>query len=134
MLQGESQSLVNRATAMASSFPELEVEARKADPAALMALTAEMKSANFMTELTTLPCPLLLIFGDQDPLVQQPGDAQHSLRQSRPDRAYVNFQSCMHFPMLEETAKFNRLILEFLHAADDVSALTPKDYWKRRTY
>lgn len=134
ILQVDGQASVNRVTAMASSFPELEVETRKTDPAARLALTSEMMGANFVSELTALSCPLLMIFGEQDPLVQQPGDADHVLRQPRADRAYVNFQSCMHFPMLEETAKFNRLILEFLRASDDISALTPKDYWKRRTY
>ncbi len=38
-----------------------------------------------------------------------------------------------YFPMLQEKAKFNRLLLDFTSAADDSQAqIAPKEYWQRR--
>jgi len=134
LLQGDYEAVVSRAAGRASSFRELEVEVRKADPTAIATLSSEIGLTDFSVELAELKCPLLMIYGEDDPLIQQPNGHQATVREPRLDRAYVNLQACMHFPMLEETAKFNRLILEFLHAGDDVSTLSPKEYWKRRTY
>lgn len=125
---------VSRVSDRAGNFPEVEVEARKSDPEAIETLIDEMHESDFLPELEQVPCPLLMVFGAQDPLVQQPNGEQSSIREPAPDRAFISFPACMHFPMLEESARFNRLILDFMHAGDDVSALTPKDYWKRRTY
>jgi hypothetical protein len=35
--------------------------------------------------------------------------------------------------MLEEANKFNRLLKDFLETGDDLSGLTLKEEWKRRT-
>lgn len=134
IVQDTGAATVNRVSDRASSFPEVEVEARKTDPAALSALIDEMYESDFLPDLEKVECPLLMVFGAQDPLVQQPNGDQSFVREPAPDRAFISFPSCMHFPMLEETARFNRLILDFVYAGDDVSALTPKDYWKRRTH
>lgn len=134
VLQGDQSNVVTRTIGRAADFPELEVEVRKTDPSALSALTEEIRGEDFSVELENLSCPVLMIMGEQDPLIQQAAAFMSLANEARPDRAFITFPSCMHFPMLEETAKFNRLILEFLHAGDDVSSLTPKEYWKRRTY
>lgn len=134
IVQESGPRAVNRVSDRASSFPEVEVEARKTDPAAFFALVEEMNEADFLPELEKVQCPLLMVFGAQDPLVQQPNGEQSTIREAAPDRAFISFPSCMHFPMLEESARFNRLILDFVHAGNDVSTLSPKDYWKRRTY
>jgi hypothetical protein len=34
--------------------------------------------------------------------------------------------------MLQETAKFNRLLLDFIMASAELTELTPKEYWQRR--
>jgi hypothetical protein len=44
----------------------------------------------------------------------------------------VSLNECNHFPMLQEKAKFNRLLQEFIHADDDLTELTPKEIWQRR--
>lgn len=134
VVQETGPEAVSRVSDRAARFPEVEVEARKTDPVAFSALVEEMSSVDFLPELEMVQCPLLMVFGAQDPLVQQPNGEQSSIREPAADRAFISFPSCMHFPMLEETARFNRLILDFMHAGDDVSSLSPKDYWKRRTY
>ncbi|HZD10184.1 MAG TPA: alpha/beta hydrolase [Candidatus Binatia bacterium] len=133
-LRGDELPSVSRFMGRVNSYPEVEAEVKKTDPLALTSLLDETEELDFMADLQNLTCPLLLVFGDQDPLVEQPNGEYSALRKPKADRAYVTLPTCMHFPMLEETAKFNRLILEFLHSEDDVSGLSPKDYWKRRTY
>jgi hypothetical protein len=34
---------------------------------------------------------------------------------------------------LEQTARFNRLLLDFIHADNNLAEIAPKDYWQRRT-
>ncbi len=133
-LQGDQATVVTRATDRAASFPELEVEARKADPLAFQAMIEELRNTDLAYELPPLTCPLLLVYGENDPITQPPPEVEQVLDTLRTDRAVVTLPSCMHFPMLEETAQFNRLILDFLHSGDDVRSLAPKEYWKRRTY
>jgi len=40
--------------------------------------------------------------------------------------------SSQHFPMLQEQSKFNRLVLDFLEAGDDLTSLEFKEEWQRR--
>jgi hypothetical protein len=47
-------------------------------------------------------------------------------------RYYVALDSCNHFPMLEQTAKFNRLLMDFIHADKDQAELALKEHWQRR--
>lgn len=134
LLGGEVHGLVQRLLERPGSFPEIETEARKTDPAVLEALVQELGQLDTYADLERVVCPLLLVFGDQDPLVQYPNGDGTTQPGIAKDRAIVKLSSCMHFPMLEQSAKFNRLILDFVYADDDISNLTPKEYWKRRTY
>ncbi len=134
LVQGDNLAAAIRVTGRARTFPEIEVELRKSDPVAVTALMDEMHRSDFSNDLQQLSCPLLLLFGGQDPLIQQPNGEHAAIRETAFNRAYICFDSCMHFPMLEETAKFNRLVLEFLHSDNDLRSLSPKNYWKRRTH
>lgn len=133
LLRNDLHSAVERVLEHPGSFPELETEARKTDPAVLTALTQERVHLDTLSKLEQVQCPTLIIFGDQDPLVQHPNGTHPTQPAMASNRAVVTLSSCMHFPMLEQSAKFNRLILDFVYA-DDVSNLAPKEYWKRRTY
>lgn len=134
ILGSDQQSAVRRVMERSSSFPEVEAETNKSDPSALTALTIELSKLQTTADLEQITCPLLLIFGDQDPLVQHPHRDQVLKHLMTTDRALVTMPSGMHFPMLEQSAEFNRLILDFVSAKGDVSSLAPKEYWKRRTY
>ncbi len=114
-----------------SSFSEIESELRKTDQAAMNNLASEMLGCNFAEDLHDFPKPLLYVFGEEDVVVRPPtnnGDFQPAGKQY-----FVGIDNCNHFPMLQETAKFNRLLLDFLSADDDIAELTLKEYWQRRT-
>lgn len=130
---GETSAALSRVAGKGNHFPEIELELHKTDPAAVDALAEEVKSTDFAPELAQLSCPLLLLFGAQDSLVRQPNGASATLLADNANRSAIILDSCNHFPMLEETAKFNRLILDFVKASN-LEELAPKDYWQRRTH
>lgn len=134
LVQGSPTNAAGRIVGKGTKHPELELELDKTDPAAVTALADEIGQADFSTALGQVSCPLMLVFGAQDPLIRQPNGNSSLLEAPPTSQAYVTLDSCMHFPMLEEKAKFNRLLLDFLHADSDLSNLSPKDYWQRRTY
>ena len=62
---------------------------------------------------------------DPDPTRQLNGDWQNV----RP----IGLSDSKHFPMLDEAAKFNRLLQDFLDVQGDLSGLELKEEWRRRT-
>lgn len=114
----------------ANGFSEVDTEIRKTDLAAFNQLAGEITSKDYAPDLELFPRPLLMLHGGQDLIVAQPTeDMQHS----EGSRFYVTLDECSHFPMLQEKAKFNRLMLDFIIAGDDLTELAPKEYWQRRT-
>jgi hypothetical protein len=39
---------------------------------------------------------------------------------------------CRHFPMLDRSSQFNRLLLDFLRSSEDLNELELKAEWQRR--
>lgn len=134
LTDSDSASFLNRILGRQDTHPEVESELRKIDNTAMNKVALELSSYDFAVDLDAVTCPVLLVFGDDDPVVQQPSGDYYHFQQSGNKRAYVSLQSCNHFPMLEETAKFNRLLLEFMRSDGDLTDLSPKEYWQRRTY
>ncbi len=87
------------------------------------------------TLIQQVPHLTLAVYGEKDNVVDPvPVRALNSQRANvRP----IGLADSKHFPMLEETNKFNRLLKDFLEVADnDLSALSSlelKEEWKRRT-
>ena len=104
---------------------------RKTDQTAVNKLATQIAGANLAAALVGCPRPLMMIFGDQDSIVKPPsGDFIH-LRRSINNRYYIGLETCHHFPMLQEKAVFNRLLMDFLHN-ENLDELVPKEYWQRR--
>lgn len=113
-----------------SSFSEVDNELRKTDIKAVQCLSNEIQREDYANYLVNCPCPIMLLSGGQDPVVQPyEGD---TILNSADDRLILKIDQCSHFPMLEEKAKFNRLLLEFLAADDSLSDISVKDFWHRR--
>jgi len=114
-----------------SGHPEVDTETAKTDDVALVTSTQTLLSLDLSPDIQECPRPHLLVYGAKDPLIPQPGDgwrARHDcgLRQ-------VNLDQSRHFPMLDETSKFTRLLMDFIDAGDDLDAIELKDQWRRRT-
>ena len=131
-LMNSSPNEIFKQSGKANFFNEIDSEIRKTDQAAMNDLAKEIGSMNLVADLVNCPRPVLMVFGNQDTLVKPPEGDYYHLRRSGNNRFYVGLDSCHHFPMLQEAAVFNRLILDFLHA-NDLSELAPKEYWQRRT-
>jgi pimeloyl-ACP methyl ester carboxylesterase len=118
----------------ANIFPEVESEIRKTDKLAMNKLASELSARNFATRLVECPRPVLMIFGEQDPIVLPPSGDYYHLQKSGNNRYFVALNECNHFPMLQEKAKVNRLVMDFILAQNDsLESLSEKEFWTRRT-
>lgn len=115
--------------------PALEparLEALKADPSAIRAALANLSSLDTLGLVQKLTTPCLLVHGQSDPVAPlPPADVLAAL----PERVHAMvLEQSGHFPMLDETNKFNRLLGDFLSLAQGESPrlLQLKEEWKRR--
>jgi pimeloyl-ACP methyl ester carboxylesterase len=76
--------------------------------------------------------PALTLMGDKDTLITVPDQKILNALSSGANSKVIVMEGVRHFPMLEDTSKFVRLLREFLEAPD-VSKLEMKDEWRRRT-
>lgn len=120
---------IHSALAKDGVFPEVAQELRKTDGQALAMTTAELIRQDLVTHLDRCDRPLLLVTGAQDTVV---GNRPELPSLAAPGRQHILLENCGHFPMLEDPARFNRLLLDFLHAGDQ-EQVAPKSYWQRRT-
>jgi pimeloyl-ACP methyl ester carboxylesterase len=115
--------------------PEANValaDASKADPQAISDSISSFQSNDLFAKMRETHIPCLLVYGQNDPAIQAP-PADHSV--NLPHMVHqVVLDSSSHFPMIDETARFNRLLLDFLALESGVSPreLQLKEEWKRR--
>ena len=118
-----------------SKAPESEAarqEAMKADLQAISTsyvLSQKLQPATLFPRLNT---PCLFVTGQNDPLITSPDSDDLT---PLPDHTHhILFEGSGHFPMLDESNKFNRLLVDFLALSPGVSPrqLQLKEEWKRR--
>ncbi|HEY9527736.1 MAG TPA: alpha/beta hydrolase [Anaerolineales bacterium] len=105
-------------------------DASKSDAKAIADSLAGLQANNVFNSFRTLNIPCLLVYGDKDPAIVIP-DGEYSLSTMTHQ---VELESSGHFPMIDETTRFNRLLTDFL-ALDSGSSprdLQMKDEWRRR--
>ncbi|RLD00574.1 MAG: hypothetical protein DRI77_00200 [Chloroflexi bacterium] len=126
---GNGDALARLVTRRAN-FPEVNMEARKADTAAIAGSVNSALEQDIRRVLPPINIPVLLLYGENDPLIKppQPEWLQDCANNVRP----ILMKKTQHFPMLEEQNKFNRLLMDFLDAGDDLDSLELKDEWQRR--
>jgi pimeloyl-ACP methyl ester carboxylesterase len=125
---GNGDSLA-RLISRRASYPEVEMEAQKADVQAIVASARSAIEQDLSQAVFPFDLPILLLHGLNDPLIQPP---QSDWQRYLPENVRLLFlRNAQHFPMLEERNKFNRLLLDFL-TIDDVGSLELKEEWKRR--
>jgi pimeloyl-ACP methyl ester carboxylesterase len=111
-------------------FPEVEREARKADTKAILTSVRSAMAHDIRSLSLPFYIPVVLVHGGEDPFIQAP--SREWLCEIAENSRVVLLKGVQHFPMLEETNKFNRLLMDFLDAGQDLDALEPKDEWQRR--
>jgi pimeloyl-ACP methyl ester carboxylesterase len=83
-------------------------------------------------ELAELRPPLLLVYGEKDPMIVPPDEA--ALAGLDGNVHSIGLEESRHFPMLDEAAKFNRLLADFLSlpSGESLTSLGLKEEWRRR--
>jgi pimeloyl-ACP methyl ester carboxylesterase len=106
------------------------VDAVKADPQAITASMVGLQSNNIFANFRVLNIPCLLVYGDKDPGIVTP-DEEFSLSTMTHQ---VGLENSGHFPMIDETIKFNRLLTDFLalDSGGSPRELQMKEEWRRR--
>jgi len=107
-------------------------DAPKTDPQVVQASISSLGLANLRDLWPSANTACLLVNGLNDPAIQPPRPEQLA---DLPEQMHaVSFDQSGHFPMLDETSKFNRLLFDFLALSSGESPrdLQLKEEWKRR--
>ncbi len=121
--------IVRQASNGDASFAEVVEDIEATSPAILQTIIDEITTVNLRSDIEQLTQPLLAIYGARDRILtaehgQQIAEGQETFRQ------VLTFEKSGHFPFLDQSAQFNRALLEFLGGSDKVIEL--KEMWKRR--
>ena len=106
------------------------VDAAKADPRAIAASMVALQTNNIFSTFRSANIPCLLVYGDKDPAITTP-DEELSLSTMTHQ---IELENSGHFPMIDETTRFNRLLTDFLALDSGLSPreLQMKEEWRRR--
>lgn len=110
-------------------YQALRAEAERADVEAIYRSIASLRGLDLRSQKP--PARWLAIHGAKDDIVQPPDPK--ALCQDMARFRLMLFAQGRHFPMLEETTKFNRLLKDFL-AGDELASLQIREEWRRRTH
>ena len=105
-------------------------DAGKADGQAITASMVGLEADNLYGSFRNLNIPCLLVYGERDPAIFAPDESFSLSSMTHP----VYLDGSAHFPMIDETIRFNRLLTDFLALDSGVSPseLQMKEEWKRR--
>ncbi len=113
-----------------SVYEPVALEAAKTDGDAVVHSVRSALSQDLTDFLFEIDLPTMLVYGKQDGIVQVP---EEDLLEDFDYSVYAFiFSEAQHYPMLEETNKFNRLLRDFLLHKDDWDKIQVKDEWRRR--
>jgi pimeloyl-ACP methyl ester carboxylesterase len=107
-------------------------DAPKADPEAITTSFNSLDTTNFMFIMDAMVTPCLIVHGQNDPAVRT---LEYDRVQSMPELVHqIVLEESGHFPMLDESTRFNRLMTDFLAlvSGDSPRELQLKEEWKRR--
>lgn len=111
------------------AYEEVDMEASKTDANAVVQSVKSAMNQNLFDTIEDLDLPIMLICGREDPIIQVPED---DMLEDLNYNVFPFFFDAAHYPMLEETSKFNRLLRDFLIHKDNWDDIEVKDEWKRR--
>ncbi len=115
--------------------PHAEVETSLAKTAKnAIALTVQsVARLNLKETLEEITVPLLTVYGDKDPVIS--AEQADELEDNHYAARAIVLPEAHHFPMLDQTARFARLLCDFLdiEKAEEVRDLAIKEEWRRRT-
>ena len=107
-------------------------DAAKSDQRAIAGSISSFGVNGLFHDFRTVNVPCLLVYGQNDPSIHVPpldSTLAYGLHVHQ-----INLEDSGHFPMLDESARFNRLLTDFLALESGLSPqeLQLKEEWKRR--
>ncbi len=110
----------------------VRMEVPKTDTVAITTSLDDLKNMNLVELSTRMATPCLLVHGQNDPSMVIPTFEDLAFLPERTH--YIVLDQSGHFPMLDETSKFNRLMADFLSlpSGESPRQLQLKEEWKRR--
>jgi pimeloyl-ACP methyl ester carboxylesterase len=132
LVSGSALSLLEWLLGKGPAVDPISREAAKTDPAAMEQSVKAVMEKDQRGELGDLRPSVLLVHGDKDPMIAAPDDA--TLAGLNGNVHSLGLEESRHFPMLDEAAKFNRLLTDFLalKSGESLTNLGLKEEWKRR--
>jgi pimeloyl-ACP methyl ester carboxylesterase len=105
-------------------------EASRAAPEAIEKSVQSVMDVDLNSWLPSLQAPLLILHGKNDTVIT-PVDPSNFAHAGKSVRVLIMPQA-RHFPMLDQSSQFNRLLIDFLGADSPLDSLTLKQEWQRR--
>lgn len=117
-----------------SDYPEVEIEATKTDPNAVLGTARSLEALALRDAVDELDSmPMLLVYGSKDSFI--PPLSNEDLRDFDGNVRPIPLADSGHFPMIDEAGKFQRLLRDFLETKpEDLGALALKEEWRRRMH
>jgi pimeloyl-ACP methyl ester carboxylesterase len=109
---------------------EIEAEVERAADKAISNSLASLKNYNPITRLTALTCDILIVFGEKDDVIKLEPVEQINGRLDF--IKHIILPATRHFPMVDDSPKFNRLLKDFAERDATLESLTLKEEWRRR--
>lgn len=110
----------------------LNTEIAKTDLPAVQTTINSVMEKDVKTVMPDMKASCLLVYGEKDPLITPPQDDWLAGITGNVHR--LGLEESKHFPMLDEPAKFSRLLADFLSlkAGESLASLGLKEEWQRR--
>jgi pimeloyl-ACP methyl ester carboxylesterase len=114
-----------------SDYEKLKIEVEKADDEASRVSAKSLSKFSPLRNLIAAKAPTLALLGAADTLVPPPDEKVLNQLAAQHQFKLIVLPNVRHFPMLEDTTRFTRLLRDFLEAPN-VDDLDMKDEWRRR--
>jgi pimeloyl-ACP methyl ester carboxylesterase len=135
-LLGSGSSFVERMMGWKPSEGHAEVEQamEKMAQGVVEASVRSTMNTDLQRDVSQIQVPVLIIHGEKDAVVAPP-QPECLINVGDNVRAIV-LPNARHFPMLDDTLRFTRLLSDFLKVqnGEQLAALTVKEEWRRRTH
>lgn len=115
-----------------ADYEKMKGEVEKADEEAFLTSIQSLSEHNPFHNLQDTKAPTLAVYGVADTFIQMPDKALLQKLEGRDEFRVITLPDIRHFPMLEDTTTFTRLLREFLDAPT-IADIEIKEEWRRRT-
>lgn len=131
-LSGESIGLVEKLIKSSNDLDSIRIDERKNDPEATKLIVNDLMVEDSLHKKNSINKPSLFVYGENDLIVKAP--VVDNFFSQFPESNLIVFENTGHFPMVEESSKFSRLLNEFLELSEEDSPrnLHIKEKWQRR--